>query len=110
MNEIGQIVGLSVCGLAVLSVLFGLVAGFRMERPARTPLAVAPSVRIELDQDPAWWDREYRALERKQIPRNAASHEGHCIVEHRTYLSTTVRRHCTDCGIEIDPYEEGPCG
>lgn len=110
MNEIGQIVGLTVCGLAVLSVLFGVIAGFRMDLPVRTPPAVAPSGRSELDQSPAWWDREYRALERKQIPRDAASHEEHHLVEHRTYLSATVRRHCTDCGIEIAPYEEGPHG
>lgn len=71
---------------------------------------IAPGVRAELDQTPEWWDRQYRTLERKRIPRDIASHDGHSIVEHRTYCSTTVRRHCADCGIEIDPYEEGDHG
>ena len=72
------------------------------------PDPIAPAIRAELDVTPAWWDRQYQALVRKQIPRNAAWHDDHTTVEHRTYFSTTVRRHCTDCGIELDPYEEGP--
>lgn len=104
MNEIGQIVGLTVCGLAVLSVLFGVVAAFRMERPVRKPSAVAPSIRSELDQDPAWWDREFRALEKKQIPRDAASHAGHDIEEPIQFWSggCAAKPWCLDCGVGID--------
>ncbi|MFF3029133.1 hypothetical protein [Microbacterium sp. NPDC057944] len=72
------------------------------------PEPVSASVRAELDQTPAWWDRQFESLVRKQIPRFAAWHEDHIIGEQRTHASTTVRRHCVDCGIEIDPYEEGP--
>lgn len=69
---------------------------------------IPASIRGELDVTPAWWDRQYQALIRKQIPRNAAWHDGHNVAEYRTYFSTTVRGVCVDCGIELDPYEEGP--
>lgn len=108
MSEAGQILGLIVCGLAVLSVIGGVIAGLRMEHGAHlTVEPIAPNVAAELDPTPDWWDRQYRALERKQIPRDAASHDGHRIEEARTYASTTIRRICMDCGIEIDPYQEG---
>ncbi|WP_350351896.1 hypothetical protein ABS642_00855 [Microbacterium sp. A8/3-1] len=70
-------------------------------------VVIAPGIRAELDQTPEWWDRQYRALERKQIPRDAASHDGHRIEGIRTYASTTTRRVCTDCQVELDPYQEG---
>lgn len=108
MNDVGQIVGLTVCGLAVLSVIGGVIAGLRMERGVhRTVEPIAPGVAAELDQAPDWWDRHYRALGRKQIPRDVASHEGHRIEEIRTYVSTTTRRVCTDCQVELDPYQGG---
>lgn len=67
-----------------------------------------PGIRAELDQTPAWWDQQYRALERRQISRAAADHEGHDIVEHRAYTSTTIARTCTTCSVELDPYQETP--
>lgn len=70
-------------------------------------VVIAPGIRAELDQTPEWWDSQYRALERKQILRDAASHDGHRIEEIRTYASTTARRVCTDCHVEIGPYQEG---
>lgn len=67
---------------------------------------IAQSVREELDQTPEWWARQYRALIRKQIPRDAAHHDGHNIVEARTYGGRTLYRTCVDCNVGIDPYEE----
>lgn len=104
-------------GIAVLLLpaVWGLVSMWRDERSAKRkvkePAGMARTVHLdsthgELEQTPEWWDRQYQALERKHIPRDAASHDGHSIVDQRTYASTTARRHCTDCCIEIDPYEE----
>lgn len=73
--------------------------------PARP--AVSPALRAELDQTPAWWDREFARLSRKSLPRDTASHAGHSLEETFTYGSTTVRRICTTCGIELAPRQEG---
>ncbi|WP_292698088.1 hypothetical protein [Microbacterium sp. 69-10] len=59
---------------------------------------VTPVVRAELDQTPEWWDAQYRALERKLIPTDAASHEGHRIVEERRICVAEPTRYCIDCG------------
>lgn len=67
---------------------------------------IHPAIRAEFDQTPEWWDRQYRALERKQIPRDAAYHEGHNVVDFRTYASAVVLRECADCGVSIDPYTQ----
>lgn len=55
-------------------------------------------------KSPGAFNRRVTPLERKQIPRDAASHDGHRLEEARIYASTTIRRICMDCGIEIDPY------
>lgn len=67
------------------------------------PEPIEPGVRAELDQTPEWWDRQYRTLVRKHIPRDAASHEGHRIIDLSTYA--TARHACDECGIEIDPHQ-----
>lgn len=64
------------------------------------------AIRAELDQTPEWWDRQYRALIRKRIPRDPASHEDHSISEARTYGGGTLYRTCVDCNVGIDPYED----
>lgn len=69
-------------------------------------MTIHPAVRAELDQTPAWWDAQFRALERKQIPRAASYHEGHELDEPRTYADINVRTYCIDCGVGIDPYEQ----
>ncbi len=68
---------------------------------------IHPAIRGEIDQTPEWWDRQYQALIRKRIPRDAASHEGHDIAEMRTYTNALIYRTCVDCNVGIDPYEEG---
>lgn len=65
---------------------------------------IHPAIRAELDCTPQWWDNQYQALIRKQIPRAAGYHEGHEIEEERTWASTTVRRYCIECGVPIDDY------
>ncbi|QDK01279.1 hypothetical protein SEA_WATERT_8 [Microbacterium phage WaterT] len=65
-----------------------------------------PAIREELDQTPAWWDRQYRTLVQNQIPRSAAYHEGHEMEEERTYADLRVYRWCMECGVSIDDYEE----
>lgn len=70
------------------------------------PEPIKPAIRAELDQTPDWWDSQYRQLERRQISRAAADHEGHDIVEDRRYTSTTINRTCTTCSIDLDPYQE----
>lgn len=64
-------------------------------------MTISSEVRAELDQSPAWWDREYRALVRKTHPRKPFApedHEGHDLVMFGTYGSTTVTTVCTQCG------------
>lgn len=68
---------------------------------------IHPAIRAEFDQTPEWWDQQYRALERKQIPRDPAYHEGHNLIEICTLTSGIVRRECADCGVSIDPYTQG---
>ena len=66
---------------------------------------ISPAVRAEMEQTPEWWDGQYRALVRKQIPRDAASHEGHRIIDIRTYA--TERHACADCGVTIERPPDG---
>ena len=53
-------------------------------------MSIPPSIRGELDQTPEWWNAQYKALVRKQIPRDLASHEGHNIVRLRTYTNALM--------------------
>lgn len=65
-----------------------------------------PSIREELDQTPAWWDRQYRSLIKKQISRSATYHENHEIEEQRTFADHLIYRYCVECGVSVDDYEE----
>ena len=64
-------------------------------------MSIPPSIRGELDQTPEWWNAQYKALVRKQIPRDLASHEGHSIERVRTYMNALMYVTCTDCGVSI---------
>jgi hypothetical protein len=64
------------------------------------------AIREELDQTPGWWDRQYQSLVRKQIPRSAAYHEDHEMIEERTWADAVILRYCAECGVDVDPYEE----
>lgn len=69
-----------------------------------TAPTLSPALRAELDQTPEWWDRQFEALLRERIPRDAAYHEGHTIQEATTYdtLGYDARAWCTDCGVPIN--------
>lgn len=75
------------------------------------PPPIPASVRGELDCTPDWWDAQYDALVKKQIPRDAASHAGHDI-ERDEWTQVTAggaivyrasRPWCSDCGVELSP-------
>ena len=68
---------------------------------------IPASIRAELDQTPEWWDGQFRAAVAATIPRNPEAHAEHSIVETRTFTGRTVRTYCVECGVSIDPYEEG---
>jgi len=71
--------------------------------------SIPPSIRAELDVTPAWWDEQFRALVRKQIPRDAASHAGHDVDRDEYMLRSSngemiyyaTRSWCATCGVEI---------
>ncbi|WP_405467841.1 hypothetical protein [Microbacterium sp. Ld4] len=66
--------------------------------PRRAP--VPASIRAELDQTPEWWEREYRTLLARTFehaPFNETEHEGHDVVEIRTYGKPHAERVCTTC-------------
>lgn len=75
-----------------------------------TPMSepIPQPIRDELDQAPAWWDRQYRALVNatfKHEPFNPADHDGHDLVEHRTLTGGIVRVYCTACPTRLIPKE-----
>lgn len=68
------------------------------------PDPIPADVRAELDQTPEWWDRQYEALVKKQIPRDAAYHRDHEIEEPITFWGGgyAAGSYCIDCGVRID--------
>lgn len=70
---------------------------------------IPADIRAELEQTPAWWQRQYDALVRKQIPRDAASHEGHDIAEPlRSWAGAVVAMsRCIRCGVTLDEVPDG---
>lgn len=66
-------------------------------------------IRAELDQTPAWWDRQYRALVAKHIPRDYASHDGHDIEEPIQFWGggNASEPYCIDCGVTIERPPDG---
>lgn len=70
---------------------------------------ISASIRAELDQTPAWWDRQYRELVAKQIPRDSGSHDGHDIEEPVQFWSGgyAAAPYCLDCGVTIERPPDG---
>lgn len=70
---------------------------------------MSPALRAELDQTPQWWQREFDALVRARIPRDAASHMGHNIGEARAFddVGEASYRWCNDCGVQITGASRG---
>ena len=70
---------------------------------------IPPSIRAELDQTPAWWDRQYTALVKKQIPRDWDYHQRHDLDEPITFYASgyEMRRYCLDCGVSIERPPDG---
>lgn len=66
-------------------------------------------IRDELDQTPAWWDREFNALVKKQIPRDWASHQGHELADPITFYASgyEIERYCLDCGVTVERPPDG---
>lgn len=66
-------------------------------------------VREELEESPAWWDRQYQALAKKQLPRDAAAHEGHDLEELIQFWGGGYagKRYCHDCGVTIERPPDG---
>ena len=60
-------------------------------------------IRAELDQTPAWWDREYDRLVKKQIPRDPEYHRGHDVEEPIAFYASgyEIQPRCLDCGVTI---------
>lgn len=68
---------------------------------------IPADIRDELDQTPAWWDRQYRALLAEtftEVPFDPAEHEGHDLLEERTFTSPP-RLFCTECPTRYTPKE-----
>lgn len=70
---------------------------------------IPAAIRAELDQTPAWWDREYDRLVKKQIPRDAAYHAGHDQDEPITFWGGgySAGRWCITCGVSIERPPDG---
>ena len=69
---------------------------------------IPPEVRGELDQTPAWWDRQYRALVDaafEAVPFNPDEHDGHNIITISSYAGP-VRVMCAECPTRLVP--KGP--
>lgn len=81
----------------------------KTERAARHRDTVAAPLLAELDQTPEWWDAQYRALVKKQIPRDWASHLGHELDEPITFYASgyEMQRYCVDCGVTVDRPPDG---
>ncbi len=76
----------------------------------RAPVAhISANVRAELDLTPAWWDRQYDALVRKQIPRDWASHRDHELDEPITFYANgnDMPRYCLTCRVMIERPPDG---
>ncbi len=73
------------------------------------PEAISASIRAELDQTPEWWDRQFTALVRKQIPSDAAFHAGHDVVGPVRSMGGTivVGERCVGCGVTIERPPDG---
>ncbi|WP_067198901.1 hypothetical protein [Microbacterium sp. XT11] len=73
------------------------------------PEPIAASIRAELDQTPEWWQQQYDALVRKQIPRTPEHHAGHDLAEPiRSWGGATLTRPwCTSCGVPIERAPDG---
>lgn len=68
-------------------------------RPVRVAAIVA-DLRAELDQTPAWWDRQYEVLVRRCFPPkpfDLAEHIGHEVMTIDTFDGSAVRGWCADC-------------
>ncbi len=70
------------------------------------PDQIPASIRSELDMTPEWWDRQYRALIRKNIPRDHAFHADHNVHTWQTYGSSRVKAECIDCRVALDDCTE----
>ena len=92
--------------LLIVEVTSRIDRRIRRKVTAAASAPVRDAIRAELDQSPEWWDRQFRALVRKQIPRDAASHEGHSIAEAHAYGGAVLIRTCVDCNVAINPHEE----
>lgn len=70
---------------------------------------IPASIRAELDQTPAWWDRQYDALVKKQIPRDWSYHQDHELEEPITFYQNEyiTERYCLDCGVSIERPPDG---
>jgi hypothetical protein len=70
---------------------------------------ITPEIRAELEQTPEWWDRQYQALVKKHIPRDAASHAGHDIEEPIQFYSggSASKPYCLDCRVTLDRPPDG---
>ena len=68
---------------------------------------IPDELRAELDQTPAWWDVQYRRLVGETFtpaPFNPDEHEGHELIEVRTYAATEpLVVHCTACPTVLIP-------
>lgn len=64
------------------------------------------SIRDELDQTPAWWDRQYSGLVARTFytaPFDPAAHEGHDVVEVRNWTGAVVVHLCGQCPTVLVP-------
>lgn len=77
-----------------------------MLRRGGRAVSIPPSIKAELDQTPEWWQGEFDALVRKQIPRDYAYHADHYVeyVDVRTYADRYALQYifCNDCGVSVE--------
>lgn len=66
-------------------------------------MTIPAAVRPELDQTHEWWDRQYDALVKARIPRDAEYHREHDIEEPIQFWSGNyaTKPWCIDCGIQF---------
>ncbi|SDG22286.1 hypothetical protein [Microbacterium sp. 77mftsu3.1] len=72
--------------------------------PSRTASIPVP-IRAELDQTPAWWEREYRSLVARTFehaPFVEAEHVGHLVATLQDFMGPTTTI-CTQCPARLIP-------
>jgi len=71
------------------------------------PEPIPAHIRAELDQTPAWWDREFDRLVKKQIPRGIEYHQDHDLDRVENWSGRVLVEWCLECGVTVDRPPDG---